>query len=253
MFSSENLKAELNTEFLGQNIIYLPETHSTNLSAWEYIGNGCEEGTLLITDHQQDGRGRRQNKWISTMEKSLTFSFILYPQTNLDQFGLLPLLTGVSIVKGIQNSVYIQTGLKWPNDIMLSRKKMGGILIESKTISNRLAVVVGVGLNINETDPDFSMSLKDYATSLKIYSGENYNRELILSEILNEFEQLYSNEWEGIIPNWYKYCIHEDSQVSFHTEEGKFEGIFHGISSNGHAEIIINGKTQTFPAGLVRL
>jgi len=253
MFSSENLKAELNTKFLGGEIICLPETSSTNVSAWEYIQKGCMEGTLLTTDHQLEGRGRRQNKWVSATGKSLTFSFILYPQTNLDQFGLLPLLMGVSIVKGIQAAAYIQTGLKWPNDIMLSRKKMGGILIESKMISDRLAVVVGVGLNINETVPDFPIVLKDYATSLKIYSGEDHNRELILAEILNEFEQLYSNEWDSIIPSWYKYCIHEDSQVSFHTEEGKCEGIFQGISSNGHAEIIINGKPQTFPAGLIRL
>ena len=117
MFSSENLMAELNTEFLGQDIICLPETNSTNKSAWEYIGKGCQEGTLLITDHQRDGRGRRQNKWVSTIGKSLTFSFILYPQTNLDQFGLLPLLTGVSIVKGIQSAVYIQAGLKWVVDL----------------------------------------------------------------------------------------------------------------------------------------
>ena len=253
MFSSENLTAELNTEFLGQDIICLPETNSTNKSAWEYIGKGCQEGTLLITDHQRDGRGRRQNKWLSTIGKSLTFSFILYPQTNLDQFGLLPLLTGVSIVKGIQSAVYIQAGLKWPNDIMLSRKKMGGILIESKTISGRLVVVVGVGLNINETSHDFPDNLKDYASSLKIFSDENYNRELILAEILNEFEGLYKYEWEDIISNWQKYCIHENRPVSFHTEEGKYEGIFQGIASTGHAEIMIKGKTQTFPGGLVIL
>ena len=253
MFSVENLKADLTTEFLGRNIIYLPETNSTNLDAWEYIEKGCQEGTLFITDRQQEGRGRRQNKWVSAPGKSLTFSFIIYPQTNLDQFGLLPLLIGVSIVKGIQLVAYIQPGLKWPNDIMLSRKKMGGILIESKSTANGLVVVVGVGININETDQDFPPSLQDHATSLKIYTGENYSREQILAEILNEFEQLYKNQWHSIISNWCNYCIHEDSPVSFHTENGKHEGIFQGISSNGHAKIQINGEIETFPAGRVTL
>ena len=253
MFSIENLKAELNTEFLGLNVIYLPETGSTNSEAWKYIESGGEEGALFITDHQQDGRGRRQNKWASTQGKSLTFSFILYPQSSLNQFGLFPLLTGVSIVKGIESAIYIKAGLKWPNDIMLSRKKMGGILIESKSTSDGLAVVVGVGLNINETDQDFPEPLKNYATSLKIYAGENYSREQILAEILNEFEQLYKNQWDSIISNWYKYCIHEDSAVSFHTEEGKYEGVFQGITANGHAEIMINGKIKRFSTGMVTL
>jgi len=253
MFSVENLKAELSTEFLGINVIYLPETGSTNSDAWEHLDKYSQEGTLFVTDNQQDGRGRRQNKWVSTQGKSLTFSFILYPQSPLDQFGLFPLLTGVSIVKGIESAIYIKAGLKWPNDIMLSRKKMGGILIESKSTSDGLAVVVGVGLNINETDQDFPEPIKNIATSLKIYTGENYSREQILAEILNEFEQLYKNQWGSIISNWYKHCIHEDSAVSFHTEEGKYKGVFQGITANGHAKIMINGKIKRFSAGMVTL
>ena len=253
MFSVENLKAELSTEFLGINVIYLPATGSTNSDAWEHLDKDSQEGTLFVTDHQQDGRGRRQNKWASTPGKSLTFSFILYPQSPLDQFGLFPLLTGVSIIKGIESAVYIKPGLKWPNDIMLSRKKMGGILIESKSTSDGLAVVVGVGLNINETDQDFPEPIKNHATSLKIYLGEDYSREHILAEILNEFEQLYTNQWGSIISNWYKYCIHEDSAVSFHTEEGKYEGVFQGIAANGHAEIMINGEIKRFPSGMITL
>ena len=86
-----------------------------------------------------------------------------------------------------------------------------------------------------------------------MYTGENCSREQILAEILNEFEELYTNQWGNIIFNWNKYCIHEDSEVSFHTEEGKYEGIFQGITENGHAEIKINGETRMFPAGMVTL
>ena len=130
---------------------------------------------------------------------------------------------------------------------------MGGILIESKTSSNGLGVVVGIGLNINETVQDIPDFLKDKATSLAIYTGTSCSREQILSAILNEFEHLYTGPWDAIIPIWQKYCIHENSEVSFHTENGLYQGLFQGISSHGHAEIEINGKTQTFPAGMVRL
>ena len=108
-----------------------------------------------------------------------------------EQIGLLPLLTGISIVKGINSITNILPGLKWPNDIMLNRKKIGGILIESQTKNSRLGVVIGIGLNINESPNDIPDELLGQATSLYINSGEIFNRELILSAILNEFENLY--------------------------------------------------------------
>ena len=120
---------------------------------------------------------------------------------------------------------------------MLNGKKIGGILIESRTTQNRLGVVVGVGLNINETMQDIPNFLKDQATSLAIYSKASCNKEQILSVILNKFERLYTQEWDSIIPIWRKYCTHKDSEVVFHTEKGLHQGIFQGISSDGHAEI----------------
>ena len=253
MFSTEKIWLDLNTKYIGQNIIYLPETKSTNQDAWKHVENGCENGTLIITDHQQQGKGRRQNTWESTPGKSLTFSFVIYPNNNLDKLALLPLLTGLSIVKGIESSVFIKIGLKWPNDIMLSRKKMGGILIESKIISNKLSIVVGIGLNINNSIADFPKEIKDIATSLKIYTEENHSCEQILAEILNEFEILYNDNWDAIISNWSKYCIHSQENISFHTEDGKQKGIFHGLSEDGYAEIIIDGNMQTFSTGMVTL
>jgi len=167
--------------------------------------------------------------------------------------GLLPLLTGISIVKGITAATAIQTGLKWPNDIMLNEKKMGGILIESKQTGHGLGVVVGVGLNINENAQDIPHTLRNNAISLAMFSRQTHSREQILSAILNEFETLYNNQMDSIIPLWTDHCIHQDREVSFHSEKGKQQGIFQGISSLGHAEIQINGKTQTFPSGMVIL
>ena len=253
MFSTELLQSHLKTNILGCKINYQPETNSTNIDAWNHIDNGCEEGTIFITDNQKHGRGRRQNKWVSTPDKSLTSSFILHPKTGLDKLGLLPLLLGVSIVHGIKSSVSIQTGLKWPNDIMLNGKKMGGILIESKTNQNGLGVVVGIGLNINETIQDIPSFLKDKATSLGIYSGASCSREHILSDVLNAFERLYLEQWATIIPMWREYCIHQGGEVTFHTENGRHQGVFQGISPYGHAKIQVNGKTETFPAGMVML
>ena len=253
MFSKELYQKNLCTTILGREFNYHPQTNSTNEDAWQCFIDGTPDGTLILTDNQTNGKGRRQNKWVSTPDKSLTFSFILHSELELEKMGLLPLLTGISIVRGIESATAIQTGLKWPNDIMLNEKKMGGILIESKQIQNGLGVVVGVGLNINENAQDIPHNLRDNAISLAMFSGQTHSREQILSAILNEFETLYNNQMDSIIPLWTDHCIHQDREVSFHSEKGKQKGIFQGISSQGHAEIQINGKTQTFPSGMVIL
>ena len=253
MFSKELYQKYLHTKTLGCELIFQPQTNSTNEDAWEYIQNGISHGSLFLTDTQTDGKGRRDNKWFSTPEKSLTFSFILHSKLELEKMGLLPLLTGISIVRGIESATAIQTGLKWPNDIMLNEKKMGGILIESKQTRNGLRAVVGVGLNINENAQDIPHTLRNNAISLAMFSRQTHSREQILSAILNEFETLYNNQMDSIIPLWTDHCIHQDREVSFHSEKGKQQGLFQGISSLGHAEIQINGKTQTFPSGIVVL
>ena len=253
MFSKELYQKYLHTKTLGCELIFQPQTNSTNEDAWQYAQEDSSHGSLFLTDKQTAGKGRRQNKWVSTPEKSLTFSFILHSELELEKMGLLPLLTGISIVKGITAATAIQTGLKWPNDIMLNEKKMGGILIESKQTGHGLGVVVGVGLNINENAQDIPHTLRNNAISLTMFSGQNHSREQILSAILNEFEVLYDSQLDSIIPLWTDHCIHQDRDVSFHSEKGKQKGIFQGISSQGHAEIQINGKTQTFPSGMVIL
>ncbi len=253
MFSKELYQKYLRTNILGRDFNYHSQTNSTNEDSWKYTKNGSTHGLLVLTDKQTAGKGRRQNNWDSTPGKSLTFSFILHSSLELEKMGLLPLLMGISIVKGISTATAIQTGLKWPNDIMLNEKKLGGILIESKQTQNGLGVVIGVGLNINEDAQDFPHTLRDNAISLSVFSGTKHSREQVLSAILNEFETLYNNKMNSIIPLWNKFCIHQGRKVSFHSEEGKQEGVFKGISSQGHAKIQINGKTKTFPSGVVAL
>ena len=253
MLSVEQLQAGLNTEFLGREVKYQDQTLSTNDDAWICYQNHESEGTLIFTEEQKHGRGRRQGKWISSPGKSLTFSFLLHPEMPFKELGIFSLLAGVSIVKGIHDITKIQAGLKWPNDIILNHKKMGGILIESHTEGAKLGIVVGIGLNINESQNDIPENLQMQATSLSIYSGKEFCRELILAVILNEFEKLYLYHWHEIIPLWQKYCIHVNQEVTFHDDNELHAGTFLGITDRGHAEIQIDGKTEFFSSGVVTL
>ena len=253
MFSVKHLKTGLNTEFIGHEIKYLSEIHSTNDDAWKCFENCEPEGTLIITDYQIQGRGRRKSKWSAIPGKSLTFSFLLLPKMPLEKLELLPLLTGISIVQGIHSLTNIQVGLKWPNDIMINQKKMGGILIESRTGKHGLGIVVGIGLNINESENEIPQELQNQATSLYIYSGEEIDRELILTTILNQFENIYLQPWHDIVPLWEKYCIHQNDEVTFHNDDKFLRGKFQGITDSGHAQIQLNGKIEIFSSGMVTL
>ena len=253
MFSIQNVKAGLNTEFLGRHVISIDQTSSTNDDAWKSFNAHDPEGTLIITNNQINGRGRRKSKWSSTPDKSLTFSFLLIPSIPLENLGLLPLLTGVSIIKGIWNMTKIDVGLKWPNDIMINHKKIGGILIESNTIKNKLGVVIGIGININENENDIPLEIQEKTSSLFIYSGKKINLALILSSILNEFEYLYVHGWDHITTLWQEYCVHQNDYVTFHDNEKFIHGKFMGITESGHARMHVNGKIKTFSSGIITL
>ena len=117
---------------------------------------------IIITDYQKSGRGRRNNKWISTPGDNLTFSLVL-KENNAKKLHLLSILCGVAIVDGIRKFTNIDCSLKWPNDIILNKKKVGGILIETKKNNNDTYAVIGIGLNINQEE--IPKNLKSIASS----------------------------------------------------------------------------------------
>jgi BirA family biotin operon repressor/biotin-[acetyl-CoA-carboxylase] ligase len=253
MFSREIFQEFLETESLGREFHLLPQTASTNTDAWNYIENGALHGTVIFTDDQHSGRGRRNLKWISRKEKSLTFSIILTPEFSGEELGLLPLLTGVAIVRAIRNLSKLKPGLKWPNDIFLNGKKAGGILIETKIISGNFFAVTGIGLNVNDTVDGFPEEIKNRSTSLFAESGIILNREELLAEILLELEQLLTRKAKDIISLWEGYCIHRDIPISFHLEDEIITGNFQRITPKGHAQIFTNGRIKEFSSGVLTL
>ena len=142
------------TLFVGQNIIYLPTCQSTNDETLQFLADGTAyEGDMVVTDGQTQGRGQRGNQWIAQSGQNLTFSLVLQPTFLLasEQFWLN---MAVSLAVYDSLSPFIPAGLriKWPNDIYVNDRKMGGILIENALQGYNLAhSVVGIGLNINQT------------------------------------------------------------------------------------------------------
>ena len=131
MLFTNLVQTNLKTRILGQQIEYYTRLESTNSEAWEIIDEGAKPGSLVVTDNQFSGKGRANRKWTAAPDKSLTFSLLLFPDLDPNLSGWFPIISGLSVQKALLN-FDTDVRLKWPNDLILDAKKVGGILCESK-------------------------------------------------------------------------------------------------------------------------
>ena len=252
MLFTNLVQANLKTRILGQQIEYYTRLESTNSEAWEIIDEGAQSGALIVTDNQFSGKGRADHKWSAAPNKSLTFSLLLFPDFDANLSGWLPILSGLAVQKALLN-FDTDIRLKWPNDLILDGKKVGGILCESKVKGNKLnQAIIGIGLNVNEARDDFDPSIQSTATSLHMTSEKFYQRERVLAEILNALEPLFEglpNNRDMIRTEWESACGHMNESVQFHHGDEIVEGIFKSLGEAGSAELEIDGQENRFYSG----
>ena len=250
------IQTNLTTTVLGKNIEHYTWTESTNDNAWELIEEGAVEGTVVITDKQTAGKGRAGRDWVTTPGKSLTASLILNPSVNSRLSGWFPLLTGVAVVDALFE-LGLESKLKWPNDIMVSNRKLGGILCESRIQGKILEwVVIGIGLNINDLENELPKELQ--ATSFFMEKSSSTQRELVLANILNHLEPIYNSLKESedstqFSSLWTDHCNHLHKAVKFEAENESLSGEFMGINADGAAIIITNGIEKIYESGDIHL
>lgn len=189
----EEIKDFLTTEYIGKNIIYYDSIGSTNSKAKELAEMKKQHGTVIISEEQTLGRGRLGRNWISPKYKGIWMSIILRPNIITENISQITLLGAAAVQKAIMK-MGINTSIKWPNDIVLNSKKICGILTEmSGEVDHINYLVMGIGINVNLDPEDFPTDLKDVATSLKLESGKHMDRKLLVANVLNNFEELYSD------------------------------------------------------------
>jgi len=162
---------------------------STNAELLARAAADAPEGTVLVAEHQEAGRGRLDRTWTSPPRAGLTVSLLLRPDVPAARRGWLPLLTGVALAESVGEVTGVRASLKWPNDLLaLDGRKLAGILAEVAVSSPAgPAVVVGTGLNVN-TD---AAELPDTGTSLSVVTGRPVDRGPVLLAFLRAFEQRY--------------------------------------------------------------
>ena len=227
----------LKTDFIGRTIHAYESVPTTQTIASELAAKGAENGTLVISEEQTEGKGRLQRVWHSPHQGGLWMSLIVKPDIPPYQAPRLTLLTAVAAVLAMRE-MGVEAGIKWPNDVLVNGKKIAGILTELHAESDQIhSVVIGIGINVNQQPEDFSTDIKSIATSLAIEKGENLDRVIFLQSFLAKFEDLYVTFLaEGFSPikeQWERYSITIGKRVTATTAQKSLTGYARGINEDG--------------------
>lgn len=181
------IKHSLTTDYIGKNIHYFKSIDSTNTYA-NKIANNSEEGTVVISDEQTNGKGRIGKKWVSKLHEGIFFSLILKPEIPIFDAPFITQVAGASLVNSFKD-LGIDVTIKWPNDIILNGKKISGILTEMNAEIEKVNYVI-VGIGINLYNQEFDKTISNVATSL-LSEGYMVEKSLLISSFFTEFEKLY--------------------------------------------------------------
>jgi BirA family biotin operon repressor/biotin-[acetyl-CoA-carboxylase] ligase len=243
-------KIPANSLFMGKELVFMPECHSTNTLALDRCQQDPppSDGTIFITANQQAGRGQRGNVWYTAPGENLTFSIIVRPSflAVADQF-YLNVCTALAVSDFLQAEGCNGVSVKWPNDVYIWDQKVCGILIESQIRGNLLvSSVIGIGLNINQKQ--FLMST---ATSLSIAVENDIDLDAAFGRLIPYVEarylQLRQSDKKKLIREYESRLYRVNAQHQFESEQrGKFEGSISGIDSAGRLRISIGNEEVTF-------
>lgn len=186
------IRYNLRTEYIGQNIVARTSVGSTNDIARELAEQQAPEGTVVIAEKQVKGRGRLGRSWHSPARKGLWFTLILRPEVPPAQAPSLSILMALSLSEILHSRFKLDSGIKWPNDCQIDGRKVTGILTELSAELDRVDyVLVGMGINVNLSRTDFPPELHKIATSIRMEYGEEIDRINLLRMLFERIEKNY--------------------------------------------------------------
>jgi BirA family biotin operon repressor/biotin-[acetyl-CoA-carboxylase] ligase len=190
--SAAKLRAGLGHCTIGNEIIVLDETISTNDVVLQMANGGASEGLVVFAEHQTAGRGQRGNVWESPAGKGLLCSILLRPNVAVQDSARLVDWAVKGIAWTVQSACLRKATIKPPNDIYIDGRKVAGALVEMRAQpgAGHLAVV-GIGVNVNQTPSQFPEELREHAISLAIVLGGPIERNTLAIALLRNLDQLY--------------------------------------------------------------
>lgn len=233
------LRAHLDSTRVGSQLEFIQLTGSTNTDAFRLAENGAIEGTVVLADSQTGGKGRRGRLWSSPAGVNLYCSVILRPAIMPHEAPQLTFLSAVAVARAIELTTRLTPEIKWPNDLLVSGKKVAGLLNEMSAETDGINfVILGIGVNLNMTADQFPQDLRHPATSLLLESGIRVDRSRFTGTMLNELDRLYTDflahGFGPVREEWQQRCNANGRQVLVSDSGTECTGgRFVGIDSDG--------------------
>lgn len=226
------------------NIVLREKMDSTNLFAKELARHGAPEGTLVLAEEQTAGRGRLERRWVSPGYVNLLFSILVRPSLPMDRVFVLTMILAIAAVDGIKALHRLDALIKWPNDLYIGNRKLGGILTEFSAGEGKIEyVILGLGLNVN-WNPGDEEGVLHPATSIRVESGTAVSRNELLVAVLKKFEYDYCllspGRMEGLYRRWNALSMILGKEVHIRSREEHIRGTVLRIDPSG--ALIIRDK-----------
>ena len=248
IYNETTIADQIHTKWAGKTVHFARETDSTNLWIKRLAKEGASEGTLALAEFQSAGRGRLGRSWEVPEGTSVMMSILLRPKFEPQYAPTLTLVMGMAVAKAVK-SLGFDVSIKWPNDVVVSHKKICGILTEMGVRDGKIDyAVIGVGINVNIKE--FPEEMVDKATSLYLESGKEFDRSQIPGLVMEAFEEYYEKfaatcdlsglkeEYESILANY-------NQPVRVLAKE-PYEGVARGITDGG--ELLVEKTDGTIVA-----
>ena len=248
IYNETTITDQIHTKWAGKTVHFARETDSTNLWIKRLAKEGAPEGTLALAEFQSAGRGRLGRSWEVPEGTSVMMSILLRPKFEPQYAPTLTLVMGMAVAKAVK-SLGFDVSIKWPNDVVVSHKKICGILTEMGVRDGKIDyAVIGVGINVNIKE--FPEEMADKATSLYLESGKEFDRSQIPGLVMEAFEEYYEKfaatcdlsglkeEYESILANY-------NQPVRVLAKE-PYEGVARGITDGG--ELLVEKTDGTIVA-----
>ena len=260
--TKSEIEKYLQTRDFRRSLVCLETTGSTNFDAKTAAANGCEHGYTVVSDEQTTGRGRLDHEWISPAGINIYVSIVLRPHVAASCFPQIPIICAIALHRALaEMAPSVELALKWPNDLLTvhNKRKISGILCEGVTMKDRsLAVVTGVGINVNSSLEDFPENLRATVTSLKMETVRQWNREQVLAAFLNRFESVF-DEWQDaaslrpFMDYWNSHDLLSGQTIAIEQGPQIEEGVARGIDDEGRLLLETPDGMKLIHAGDVHL
>ncbi|MDQ2918422.1 MAG: biotin--[acetyl-CoA-carboxylase] ligase [Verrucomicrobiota bacterium] len=191
MLQAERLRAALGNQLIGNRIVVLEETTSTNDLVWEMSADSAE-GLVVFAERQTAGRGQRGNRWESAAGKGLWFSILMRSQVTPEESPRLTKWAAESVAQTLCDQHSLGAEVKPPNDIYVDDKKVAGVLLEMRAIPNSHLGILGIGINVNQSAEDFPAELRASAASIGMLTGREIDRHILAVALLSQLDQTYA-------------------------------------------------------------